>query len=350
MKNYSQEIVDNIKQEPERHYVLILPADPLPKQKLQIKLNKFDRKWMKKSELFASYFFCAKCKYTTRRPNHLKRHLSRCARNLSIRAKKLPSSARSFPPCEKILSTRGNISRCKGCNVESKSNSAEKKIYNCIICSKEFSCYRCKEKHFSQACGSESNWKCSKNLRHLHDNSDDTTYLGTHNKKRKSQLQCHCDICGKIFKKRNVKDHMETHAKIPCPICHHMLAKRRLNNHMEQHRDEVTFECNLCGNFFSTMKSLRRHKREVHENEEADLRKETFSKSTKMQLESLNDCGRPHRCKINKCSAKFASTADQSKHQKMHIGIGCFRCPICETFESKRSDYVMRHIMMNHLH
>lgn len=71
LQNGSEEIVGNIKQEPERHFLIILTDNPAASREpaetkrsqsdekiFSIKSKKFDEKWKRKAELFASYLVC----------------------------------------------------------------------------------------------------------------------------------------------------------------------------------------------------------------------------------------------------------------------------------------------------
>lgn len=88
MEIYSQQIVDNIKHEPEEHYMLIMPAHPekTPTDVVhqgnarnpQIYLIAFDRNWKNPAKLFERYFVCGNCDFVTKCSKELKGHGPKC--------------------------------------------------------------------------------------------------------------------------------------------------------------------------------------------------------------------------------------------------------------------------------
>src|SRR4051812_21965567 len=83
MEYYSVEIVNNIKQEPAKHFVLILPFEPESKdaskvKEFEISLMKFDEGWKNKAKMFESFYRCGRCCLVSRRSTHLEKHLKIC--------------------------------------------------------------------------------------------------------------------------------------------------------------------------------------------------------------------------------------------------------------------------------
>lgn len=360
--------IGNIKHEPERHYVVIIPdKSELEEQEekrfyyvlisltecepeteeIQIKLEKFDTNCRRRAKLFESHFVCGKCDY------------------LSV--------------------TR---------------NQSHKKIYKCVFCELKFCSYNCKEQHVTQEHSNGLFWQCDKcpykslvkdNLRHhirihKYNNSIVTTEKkfrrlskfkshqthqrqGVHLTKPGKRFDCsslaserglsdhkmrvhrfQCDICAKRLKyKSSLKEHLQTHDKIPCPICQHMMPKCRLMKHIEQHQQK-SFECDVCGMFFTCENDLSKHRKQGHEIEEAlsDFGCKTLASSNKRQMRSSQSSAEPTlTCKLKKCIAKFSNVSDLNEHQQMHIGVGRFKCPKCN-FIGERTRNVTAHIKLSH--
>src|SRR5690349_3594269 len=105
MEGYSQEIIDNIKPEPEIKEVKIV-------------LRKFDRRCKTESKMFETYFACGNCDYATKLKSDLCKHKKSC----------------------KILQ------KCENCFLMSKSIEFKK----CIFCDLKFDCSNCQSNHVNQ--------------------------------------------------------------------------------------------------------------------------------------------------------------------------------------------------------
>lgn len=84
MENEDELFDGDIKQEPERQYVVIIP-ESLEKRyqlrELNVTLKKFDKKWRLKARMFGNYSPCKKCADIARECQNLKIHLPRCEGN-----------------------------------------------------------------------------------------------------------------------------------------------------------------------------------------------------------------------------------------------------------------------------
>lgn len=69
LDNFIPEIADHIKQEPETHFVLILPDSPkyqlVELKQFNIILKTIRNEWTKSAKLFNSYVVCIKCAFVS---------------------------------------------------------------------------------------------------------------------------------------------------------------------------------------------------------------------------------------------------------------------------------------------
>lgn len=262
MEEYSQAIVDNIKHEPERHFLLILPDYPeateiqqqnIKERNLVIRLKKFDKKWILKAELLESYFTCDKCRYATRKMYKLTRHTR--------------DSCRLMPE---------NEIQCKRCSNNNQPKLESEKMFKCPYCHEEFLCFKCRSKHEKRTHFNGTSWQC---------------------------IECPYNAKVKLY----LRNHYRTHAKsFSCETCKQMFSsKTLLNLHQQQHRHglfaakPVKFDCTKCSSSFATRKNLGDHMRNVHSQQ-------------------------VYECDI--CGKKVKSKPIFRYHMDIHIKIPCSIC------------------------
>ena len=83
----------------------------------------------------------------------------------------------------------------------------------------------------------------------------------------KSYLCDKCDYKGQSLK--HLKDHQfnihEEHQLFPCEICGRSFKKRNLKTHMKYHVEGNPYKCDLCHYDAKSAQTLMRHKKVVHE-------------------------------------------------------------------------------------
>lgn len=319
MEDCSKNIIDNIKHEPERHYVLIIPnapknaADEL--KKLQINLTKFDSNCKKKAKMFGSYLIFEKCDFATNDSVDLNKHLLKCKpkRNRKTNSCTLCNLAFSsrnrkneHTPQEHL---NGSMWQCSKCAFQSPKKEILRNHYRTH--SKKFSCATCEQK-FSLSSSLKSH-----QMQHRHGvyatqpterfecDTCDCSFgikagLNHHKRNVHRQINFHCDVCGKIVKNKiHLKNHVAIHFKVSCPICQHKITKQLLKCHIEQHSLTNLFKCEVCEKAFKIKSSLYTHLKTVHVVEKV-------------------------QCDI--CNKYFRNKELLKSHIKIHLKVPC---PIC---------------------
>ncbi|KAL4222429.1 hypothetical protein ACF0H5_018468 [Mactra antiquata] len=146
--------------------------------------------------------------------------------------------------------------------------------------------------------------------------SDNDDLLKTH-----STNKVPCDICGHMFKKRNLKRHRESHTELKlyaCDYCNKGFKTRsQLYNHKLHHNTEKSHTCHVCGKSFNNGPNLRQH-----------IKTHTRERTLK--------------CPV--CSKLFTSNYILKDHLLRHSDDKPYHCSLCEQSFRKQQE-VKRHMI-----
>ncbi|XP_062549514.1 zinc finger protein 184-like [Armigeres subalbatus] len=90
-----------------------------------------------------------------------------------------------------------------------------------------------------------------------------------------------CEVCQRKLKgKKQLSLHMLTHGegsknsrKSPCNVCGRLFYKSYLKDHMAVHTGNLAYTCKICGRQFAAMNNLTSHWKKMHPDVEYDLKK-----------------------------------------------------------------------------
>lgn len=319
MEDYAPEIIDNIKHEPERHFVMILldyqeSSDELDEitqetiinSGLRVKVRKFNENWKKtKIKLMETFFVCDRvnCDFISIGNSKLKRHYRNCKGNdytCSFCDKKIPRNDRKTHELQEHR--KESMWQCSQCPF----NTLIRKSFlqHCLIHFKKNSCETCAKKfaktlllenhqmqhrhgvYVTQKFQKRKCSECWKSFATMH-------YLQHHKLQVHGQRIFYCDLCGKISKTRGlIKLHMNLHAKISCPLCGKPIAANNKKKHMK----------------------------------------------------SLHSSGESYfACHIQNCMQKFSSIEQLNEHHSIHIGTKRYKCPRCN-YEATELQLINTHM------
>ncbi|CAI9739848.1 zinc finger 239-like isoform X2 [Octopus vulgaris] len=120
----------------------------------------------------------------------------------------------------------------------------------------------------------------------------ETAHLRSHKHTQTSE-KSYCDICGKLFTRKNIAVHKRSHT------------------------GEKPYRCDICGKTFSQSCAVIKHKR-THTGD------------------------KPYRCEI--CGKSFSESHNLSRHRRIHTGEKPFCCQICGT------SFTLNHHLTRHKH
>lgn len=184
MENFEANIVDNIKHEAERHFLVILLDDPQSNSEpeaprvteIVINLKRIDAKCLEKAKLFDSYFVCRKCNCViTKRKSSFNGHIKICKGENK----------------NKTTAVFKNQSKAQGKGVFSVDQTKRRK-----------------RRLYPRQCD-----KCYRSF-------VNASSFNAHRRIVHSELRYECDLCAKILRvKVQLSQHMQTHYKLPCRFC-----------------------------------------------------------------------------------------------------------------------------------
>lgn len=130
-----------------------------------------------------------------------------------------------------------------------------------------------------------------------------------------------CDICGyvvatKVMMEQHMLKHYPKRPESVPTVSTDAAPKRHITNHVKDEKnDDRPFECEKCGQCFSTNGGRRQHLRQKHATE------------------------LPHKCNV--CNKLFLEQTDLQAHTMVHTGIAAFECDQCQQrFKNYRLLYI----------
>ncbi|XP_053373403.1 zinc finger and BTB domain-containing protein 24-like isoform X2 [Mercenaria mercenaria] len=185
-------------------------------------------------------------------------------------------------------------------------------------------------------CNEESSYKDSRTTKKM----KDTEGL-KRGKLLSSNIKVPCDICGHVFKKRNLKRHMQSHAttkEFTCEICQKVFrTESSLHGHQLHHRTKKDLICHFCGKQFNNGPNLRQHiKSHTRERTlKCPLCPKMFGSNYVLKDHVSRHSGeKPHTCTI--CNRSFRKPQEVKRHMTFHSDARDHMCRICEKrFKSK---------------
>ncbi|XP_060565955.1 zinc finger and BTB domain-containing protein 14-like [Ruditapes philippinarum] len=133
-----------------------------------------------------------------------------------------------------------------------------------------------------------------------------------------------CDVCGRMYKKRDLKQHKRIHAEkkeFTCEICQMVFRTAScLYGHRLHHNTEKGHICQYCGKQFNNMPNLRQH-----------IRSHTSERTLQCPL----------------CPKMFRSNYVLKDHISRHSGEKPYICSVCNR-SFKKAQELKRHTMTFH--
>lgn len=274
----------------------------------------------------------------------------------------------------------------------------------CYLCNERFEnlsqCHAHIAKHYPYHFPSHSNHgnKTKKHFCDICGKACDRRHFLIHSNVKK--FKCH--LCEKSFNSSaNCRAHIQSHNSdnaYKCSICHREFKqKRHLKRHLDVHFGEKRFKCHICAKVFRLKATLNNHTR-LHETSKfnCDHCKLTFRDRSKYEdhiqkhVNVKKQCGvcgkqvkymkahmdhhnspRSHNCKFCEKVTLTHFSADSSRfdneifysflqkfirrqeliaHEKLHTGLDCFACHICNkkfNRENSLKAHLIRHTSKN---
>jgi uncharacterized C2H2 Zn-finger protein len=275
MENFS---LQNIKQEPEVDFLLIIPASindsvepkPEPRGRAVVAIKKIEFLSHKNSKTFDNFVKCGKCsKFVLNRPISLK-HLKTCRGSKKFQC----------DLCDYNFILKGNVrkhmkthcdKKCLQCGEKYSKGSRHVLKTKCWFCSTEFFCIKSRKKHIEDNHRNDFGfYECPRS-----DCKRKSTF------KTLKRLQVHicifhadakrltCRICSKkLSNTKNLSYHIQTvhtnaSTRLSCDLCaYKTLNKILLKDHMKKHRvngKPKRFTCDRCGYKVSNKYHMIKH-------------------------------------------------------------------------------------------
>ncbi|CAK1548771.1 unnamed protein product [Leptosia nina] len=173
----------------------------------------------------------------------------------------------------------------------------------------------------------------------------------SHVRQHKKKLRKRCEYCDEALDEEFSDVHIKYHFKnneLPCHLCGEIFPKDVLQDHLEefepnkpkrkQNRKRGTpltveeLTCRLCNKVYKTPNSLRDHQKLHAKNRKKDYTcdrcgKMFYSKGALTSHIMAHDQVRPHVCKI--CNKAFLFPNMLRRHVEMHSGVKPFSCEQC---------------------
>lgn len=389
-----QGIIQNIKQEPEVQFLLVLPFDrrPIEAQKelmLKVKLQKYEFKGKVKPEMFKSCTKCEDCGlFYTQKLKFSHREFCR-ERKVWYCCDLCP-----FDSVDKTLLSRHFIN-----------NHTETGNFHCEVCDLHFKEKNGLNSHLKshipkicQFCGIEVMSKSSL-IKHFNDSHSQGPYdcvkcsystnnrdsFDKHLKIHKGKVEC--DDCNYSFsyfymlkqhqmaKRHGIYKLVENQQEFKCNLCDEVLkTQTNLNNHLSNfHVDKKLLTCEICSKVFKSKKNMRTHKKShekveckvcnklvspysikyhlsAHENTkkfECDLCSTKFKSKANVRLH-LNQSHPNGKFDCIRCHKKFSNIYELFKHHKTHSSMEKrFNCKKCNS-KFYTTNHLRKHVRMKH--
>lgn len=241
-----EELLNNIKQEPEVNFVLILPPN-------------------EDQDLPHVESVIGESKAKKRRESIRLRKCPICNITLKSRALKL----------KHLADIHGNKFGCKECPYVARTSgllSAHRfthfKRFSCETCSKKCSYknilrdHQMHHKHGIYATIPEVKFKCKTCKKEFASHYR----LHAHEFIMHDSQNAICDICGKTVKnKEYIRRHMFQHAKAPCEICQKLISNLTIKRHLiDMHTERLMVECEFCQKTYRDGRNLKIHVNLMH--------------------------------------------------------------------------------------
>lgn len=274
MEEKSLFLTENIKQEPEEEFVIILPSFKSDETLLGIKRpekvtkkitgrrNKDSSKNGENVEKKSKEFVCDLCGRNKKKKSQMIRHLH--------------AHAKPF-----INECGESFSQSCLLDIQKLSHQKNRPMFGCDLCSAIYS--------------NESS--LYQHVKDYHSSTGET-------------FMCEkCDYRGKT--RRHLKRHQKSHERaFKCTKCEKDFCRNEgLKNHMKSHDRPDSWVC-LCTRVFNSLRAFSRHKKMVHK------------PGQPIKLEDGKIC-----CKI--CNRNFTEKGNLARHIKIHGVVIKTKCPIC---------------------
>ena len=270
-------------------------------------------------------FKAVKCSHCDR--NFVDKHVLRHHLINSHEIGKYPCNLCSsvFPYRFRLKTHLNNVHTKYGSNVE------------CEYCHKTFKFKENVKRHIRLVHQKIKRFKCewcykafaSKSILHVHK-------INAHGQKDDRRISCSTCICNKIFKSiTGFKWHLKTHEKpdkaevLKCDICEkNFPLKTELKAHyISLHGFKIEHKCDLCSNSYNRLPTLQRHKNDIHDKIDSNLRKcniceKTFtsSRSKERLKRHMKDVHSEVKLNCKICNNEFKSKSTMEKHmKKLHL-------------------------------
>ncbi|XP_032434082.1 gastrula zinc finger protein XlCGF8.2DB-like isoform X1 [Xiphophorus hellerii] len=154
--------------------------------------------------------------------------------------------------------------------------------------------------------------------------------------KRRQKIRGHSDNVGYQKVKTQKKTHSNDNLS-PCKVCGRLFARNYLNQHMRTHTGEKPFSCLTCGKSFSERGNLTKHIR-THTGEKSFsclVCGKSFVQQIHLTRHIRTHTGeKPFSCLT--CGKSFSQSSSLSGHMRTHTGEKPFSCLTCGQSFSER--------------
>jgi hypothetical protein len=158
-----------------------------------------------------------------------------------------------------------------------------------------------------------------------------------------------CDLDGKSFKsKKDIKMHMKSHQFVECKICHAKFRLSYIRNHLKDIHTDFQFQCEKCPKMFKTQSALKLHANIHNEKFQCSICniKVKSLKYLKQHQKDLHENPLSYECKI--CFKKFNQNAGLRIHAKCHKenqpkSFNCNRCDFSTVYKESIKSHQKDH-------